>query len=870
MLKQYLSIKHQYPDAILFFRMGDFYEMFFEDAKVASKILGIALTSRGTFNGDKVPMCGVPHHASKAYVARLVAEGKKVAICEQVEAPGLSKGIVKREVVRIVTPGSVLDERELGEEDNLYIACLARISPFYGLAYIDLSTGEFRVTQVSEWEEIIDELARISPAELLVLHRDRLAEHEALREYHIEELGNDYFDPSMAEETLMEQLEASSLASYGLEDMKAAMVAAGGVLTYLRNTQKTDLAHIKEVTPYRPGDFMFLDQATTANLELFRTIRRQSNRGTLLSILDKTLTPMGSRLLKKWIAYPLVNLEVIRQRLAAVSELYDDPLLRMDLRMELNQIYDLERLNGRISLGRATPKDLLALRNSLKRIPEIKKRLENLASVLLASIGEQLDPLDDVYQLVNGAIREDAPAVLKDGGVIKKGYNRELDRLIDLAQGGKEWIAKFAKEEQERSGIPNLKVGYNKVFGYYIEVSKANLKLVPSHYIRKQTLVGGERFVTPELKEMEEEILQAEQNRIALEQELFNEVVKAISEQNKRIKQTAQLIAQLDVLVALANVAEQYGYVCPELDMGRELEIREGRHPVIEQTLKNEGFVPNDIVLDETEQQMMIITGPNMAGKSTILRQTALIVLMAQMGSFVPATKARIGLVDRVFSRVGASDDITRGRSTFMVEMNETATILRNATPRSLVILDEIGRGTSTYDGLSIAWAVAEALHDVGGIGVRTLFATHYHELTELVTTKSRVKNFNVAVKRWKGKIIFLRKLVPGGTSRSYGIEVAKLAGLPEPVIRRAREILENLEGEQVDEAGRLRIAHGTPHSEEVVQLNLFGMHDDHLRKWIKSLDISRMTPIEAMVELDKMKKYLENNEGIDPREDYG
>ncbi|HDG98959.1 MAG TPA: DNA mismatch repair protein MutS, partial [Desulfobacterales bacterium] len=591
-------------------------------------------------------------------------------------------------------------------------------------------------------------------------------------------------------------------------------------------------------------------------------IRRQSNKGTLLHILDRTLTPMGSRLLKRWIAYPLVNLRAIKQRLAAVGELKEDLFLRQDLRKELDNIYDLERLIGRVSLGRATPKDLIALKSSVKRLPGIKKRLVGSASVLLGSISEELDTLDDVRTWIVSAIREDAPAVLKDGGVIKEGYSQGLDRLIKLAQGGKEWIAKFAKKEQESSGIPSLKVGYNKVFGYYIEVSKPNLKFVPSHYIRKQTLVGAERFITQELKEMEEQILQAEEKRILMEQELFEQVVSKIAAQNRRIKEAAQLIAQLDVLTALAEVAEHHGYVCPKMDNTRELEIRDGRHPVIEQVTKDDGFVPNDVILDDVHQQIMIITGPNMAGKSTILRQTALIVLMAQMGSFVPATKARIGLVDRIFSRVGASDDLTRGRSTFMVEMNETASILRNATPRSLVILDEIGRGTSTYDGLSIAWAVAEALHDLGGKGVRTLFATHYHELTELVSTKEKVKNFNVAVKKWKDEIIFLRKLVPGGTSRSYGIEVAKLAGLPDTVIRRAKEILQNLEGEEIDEAGRPKLARGSC-ANEVIQLNLFGMHNDHLIKWVKDLDIAKMTPLEALVELDKMKKFVEG-EGRD------
>ncbi|HDM10578.1 MAG: DNA mismatch repair protein MutS [Deltaproteobacteria bacterium] len=859
MLRQYLGIKEQYPDAILFFRMGDFYEMFFEDAKIASKILGIALTSRGTFDGEKVPMCGVPHHASKSYIARLVAAGKKVAICEQVEDPASSKGIVKREVVRIVTPGSVLDERELDEKDSLYIAALTKLSSQYGLAHVDLSTGEFQVTEVSEWEEIIDELARISPAELLVLERDGLISHEDLREFAVEELDRNSFDPSSAEEVLKEQLDTKSLASYGLEQMTAGIIAAGGVITYLRSTQKCKLVHIKSISPYRPGDFMFLDHATTTNLELFKTIRRQSKEGTLLGVLDKTLTPMGARLLRKWIAYPLVSLDAIKKRLSAVAELKDEPLLREDVRQELDRIYDIERLNGRIALGRATPKDLIALKNSISRLPTLKTRLGGSTSIILSSIGESLDTLGDIYRLLDNSIRDDAPALTKDGWIIKDGYNKELDRLMHLAHGGKQWIADFARQEQERSGIPNLKVGYNKVFGYYIEVSKANLSLVPSHYIRKQTLVGAERYVTQELKEMEEEILEAEEKRISLELELFENIRNQIASQNKRIKHTASLIAQLDVLASLAEVADQYGYARPELDDSRDLEIVEGRHPVIERVMKEEQFVPNDVSLNDKDQQIMIITGPNMAGKSTILRQSALIVLMAQMGSFVPASKARIGLVDRIFSRVGASDDITRGRSTFMVEMNETASILKNATPRSLVILDEIGRGTSTYDGLSIAWAVAEALHDLGGEGVRTLFATHYHELTELVTTKQRVKNFNVAVKKWRDKIIFLRKLVPGATSHSYGIDVARLAGLPKHVIQRAKEILENLEGEEIDEAGRPRLARSARNEpNEIVQLNLFGMQNEHLVKWVKDLDISRMTPLEALVELDKMSRYVE------------
>ena len=860
MLRQYLSIKGEYPDAILFFRMGDFYEMFFDDAKVASKILGITLTSRGTFNGQKVPMCGVPHHSSQSYIAKLVENDCKVAICEQTEDPKKSTGLVKREVVRVVTPGSITEDGDADRTTNLYMAAIAGATDRHGLAHLDLSTGEFRVTEIAEWGELLDELGRIDPAEVLVLEKDGLARRKGLSSYRLEVLGREVFDERGAGSLLKEQLGVKSLAGFGCEGMDQGIIAADAIVHYLKETQKGNPDHIKELFTYRLGDFMFLDESTCRNLELFRTMRRGFVKGSLFHILDKTVTPMGSRRLKRWIAYPLLDLNEIRRRLAAVKSLRDDEMFRAEMREALEGIYDLERLNGRISLGRANARDLVALKSSIRRLPTIKEKLASCASNLLADISVKLDTLQDLAQLIDEAICEEPPLSLKEGGLIKEGYNEALDRLIAVTRDGKAWIAELAASEQKRTGISNLKVGFNRVFGYYIEVSKANLRLVPPDYIRKQTLVNGERYVTEALKEYEEMVLGAEEKRSNLEYEIFEQIRERVARENQRIKQTAGLIGELDALVGLAETAQLNHYTCPEVNAGGVIEIVDGRHPVIEQTVKDEDFVPNDIHLDDKEHQLLIITGPNMAGKSTVLRQTALTVLMAQMGSFVPASKTSIGMVDRIFTRVGATDDLARGQSTFMVEMNETANILRHATSKSLVILDEIGRGTSTYDGLSIAWAVAESLHDRENKGVRTLFATHYHELTELISTKARVKNFNIAVKEWNDQIIFLRKLVPGGTSRSYGIQVAQIAGVPEEVIQRAREILGNLEGEDLDEMGRPRLAcsPGKKGNGGSRQLHLFGAQEERLRKWVREMDISSMTPLEALIQLNKMKAYLD------------
>ena len=859
MFRQYMGMKSEVPDAILFFRMGDFYEMFFDDAKKASRLLGITLTSRGTLNGEKVPMCGVPHHSSKSYIAKLIENGCKVAVCEQVEDPQTAKGILKREVIRVVTPGSVLEDGEVDSKSNLYMAALAGREKPFGLAHLDLSTGEFRVTEIEEWDEILDELGRIKPAELLILEKDDLALARGLSSYRLEVLSKEVFHEGLAEGLLKKQLEVRSLTPFGCEGMEQGILAAGALIHYVQTTQKANPDHIKDLVTYRLGDFMFLDEATTANLELFKTVRRQSVRGSLFQILDRTVTPMGSRRLRKWIGYPLLDLREIRRRLAAVASFRSDRIFREEMREHLEGILDMERLNARISMGRANARDLVALKESSRRLPAVKERLAGSPSELLNEIAGKLDPLQDVAELIERAICEEPPVSLKEGGLIREGYHEELDRLIRATRDGKTWIADLAATEQKRTGIASLKVGYNRVFGYYIEISKANLRLVPSDYVRKQTLANGERYVTEKLKEYEDLVLGAEEKKVALEFDIFEEVRRRVALENQRIRETGKRIGEVDALASLAEAAELKGYTSPEVNEETVIDIVDGRHPVIEETVRDEDFVPNDIHLDDQEQQILIITGPNMAGKSTVLRQVALTVLMAQMGSFVPASRATIGLVDRIFTRIGASDDLTKGQSTFMVEMNETANILRHATPRSLVILDEIGRGTSTYDGLSIAWAVAETLHDRDDRGVRTLFATHYHELTELVATKPRVKNFNIAVKEWNDQIIFLRKVVPGGTSRSYGIQVARIAGLPQKVIRRAREILDNLERGEGNEVGSPRMAmeQRERDKEETMQLSLFGAQDQRLKKWIQNLDISSMSPLEALIEINKMKEYL-------------
>ncbi len=862
MLRQYMGIKGENPESILFYRMGDFYEMFFDDAQTASKILGITLTARGTYNGEKIPMCGVPHHAAKSYIAKLVDSGLKVAICEQTEDPKASKGIVKREVVRVVTPGSIVDEGAVDEKSNLFIAAIVEQEQNFGLAHADLSTGEFRVTEVRLFNELQDELKRIDPAEVLVFPDNLNANPEALADFRVEVVENDFLDSARAEAILKEQLGTRSLVGFGCHEMKAGIFAAGIMVHYLRETQKGPPRHIKDIVSYHTGDFMFLDSATCTHLELQKTMRRQSVKGSLFHVIDKTVTPMGSRLLKKWIVYPLIDIDQMRGRLGAVSSLKDDPICREQIMDHLNEVYDLERLRGRIALRRTNARDLLALKTSLMQLPAIKQTLSGSTSVVLSEIALRMDTLQDIVQWVDESIREDPPISIKEGGMILEGYDDQLDHLIRLSRDGKSWISEFAASEQKRTGISTLKVGYNRVFGYYIEISKSNLHLAPPDYIRKQTLVNGERYITEALKEQEQNVLGAEEKRVELELTLFNRICERIALENERIKNTATLIAEIDVYAGLSKTAELNNYSCPEVNEGTGIEILDGRHPVIELSVKDEDFVPNDICLNAHDQQVLMITGPNMAGKSTVLRQVALTVLMAQIGSFVPAAKAVIGIVDRIFTRVGASDDLAKGHSTFMVEMNETANILRHATPRSLVILDEIGRGTSTYDGLSIAWAVAEELHDRADRGIRTLFATHYHELTALEETKRRVKNFNIAVREWNDQIIFLRKLVPGGTSRSYGIQVARIAGLAEKVIKRAGEILDTLEKSDLDNGKRATPGHTLPKGNEndMVQLSLFGSQDQRLRDRILGLNIPTMTPLDALTELNEIQAYVRKN----------
>lgn len=860
MLKQYMQIKHEYEDCILFFRLGDFYEMFFEDAEIASRLLGITLTSRGTHQGKKIPMCGIPYHSAKTYIGRLLKNGWKVAICEQLTDPKETKGIVERDVVRVITPGSMADDVDIDGKESLYMAALSGEENEWGLAHIELSTGEFRVTELRNWQSVLDELSRIDPAELIIPEKNKELTRYELNTYRIEILSAHEFEKQKAMELLKEQLDVDSIDRTPVGGMNQGLVSAGALIYYLKKTQKLLPGHIKEITPYHIEQFMTLDDATINNLELFRTIRGDTGTGTLFKILDRTITPMGGRLLRRWMAYPLIDIKTIRTRQSAIQELWENPPLLEEISEHLKGIYDMERLNSRITMGRANPKDLVALRNSLQKLPPLKTILSSTETPLLRELSGRIDLLQDIKELIERAIIDDPPSSTKEGGFIKEGFNNELDELIHISRDGKRWIARLETEERERTGIPNLRVGYNRVFGYYIEVTKSYLDLVPEDYIRKQTLTSGERFINQRLKEYEEKVLGAEEKRVKIENKIFEEIILKISKENQRIRKTAGAVGTVDVLCGLAKVALENNYTCPEINEGMAIELVDARHPVIENTVRDEEFVPNDIYLDDTSQQMLIITGPNMAGKSTILRQTALIVLMAQMGSFIPASRGSIGIVDRIFTRIGARDDISRGQSTFMVEMTETANILRNVTPRSLVILDEVGRGTSTYDGLSIAWAVAEALHDFQGRGVRTLFATHYHELIGLAQHKHRVKNFNIAVKEWKGQVIFLRKMVPGGTSRSYGIHVAKIAGIPDGIIKRAEEILTELEKrgerdmEELESRAVLKNGRKRPY-----QMNLFSAKDEKLRKMISELDIDSLTPVQALVELEKIKKHIES-----------
>ncbi len=883
MLRQYLEIKEQYKDAILFYRMGDFYEMFFDDAVTASRVLGITLTSRSSKDdANRVPMCGVPYHAVAGYLGKMIKAGYRVAICEQIEDPKQAKGIVRREVVRVVTPGVTTDEQILDEKSNCFVCSLAiqvsgRGRRTAGLGFLDVSTGNFRLSELDltaeDDDRLIDEITRMEPAELLLA--ESAAEPLApltgtlatlLGGLCVTPRPDDTFEEGTARQVLTEHFRTTTLAGFGCDTMTAAIRAAGALLAYIQETQKTDLGHIRKLTPLSSRDCLVIDETSRRNLELTETIIGGKRDGSLLSVLDLTCTPMGARLLRQWLLFPLQDRERIRARLGSVQDLLADPGLRRELREQLAAIYDLERLCSRLALGHGNARDMTSLKLSLARLPEIRTMLLAMEPGLLRSLAEDLDELEDLHELIDRAIREDAPVTLREGNLIREGYNGELDELLHLLRDGRQLILELEQRERERTGMAKLKVGYNKVFGYYLEVSRAQAGEIPEDYIRKQTLVNAERFITPELKELENRISSASERRLELEYRLFSEIRNHIAARSRRLLDSAGRIARIDVLACLAEAAARYHYTRPEISEDDEITITEGRHPVIERSLEAGRFVPNDIHLDQRQQELLIITGPNMAGKSTVLRQTALIVLMAHIGSFVPAEAAEICIVDRIFTRVGAMDDLRRGQSTFMVEMNETANILNNATHRSLVILDEIGRGTSTYDGMAIARAVAEELADRDGRGIKTLFATHYHELTDLATRHPRICNYSIAVREWNDSIIFLHKLVAGATNRSYGIQVAGLAGVPPHVVARAHEILQEIEQgglrsrDRFPAAGRDRKPARERHRQPC-QLPLFQPPAEPLRRLLQEVDPDNTTPRQALELLYQARALLDDGD---------
>jgi DNA mismatch repair protein MutS len=864
-MRQYVELKEKHKDCILFFRMGDFYEMFFDDAVEASKVLEITLTSRNKGKENSIPLCGIPYHAASSYIAKLVDNGYKVAVCEQMEDPKEAKGIVKRDVVRVVTPGLIVDSGTLNAKENNFLAGLSVRDNTFGLAFIDISTGEFWVTESQDRDYFLNEIAGLDFRELLISEEFEgkaflNAFTQESNDCRINYFPPDYFDFEDALDLLRESFGTDVIEKIDYAQHEAMTSATGATLRYVKETQKDRLDHINDIRWYNAGNYLVLDNNAKRNLELFGTIQENKKVGSLIHVLDATSTAMGGRRLRWWLSYPLVTPDRIRERLAAVSEIKDHHLLRKNLYDLFSRVYDMERLGSRISMGIANGRDLIALKESLKTIPEIKTLLSDMESELTSSINSGLNELPNIVQLIERSIVSEPPMSVRDGNIIREGYDGELDDLIAVSRDGKRWIARLEAKERKRTGINTLKVGFNNVFGYYIEVTKANTEHVPDDYIRKQTLVNAERYINEELKEYEYTVLHAEDRRKEREYTLFVEIRDAVGREIKRIQATASLLADLDALVSLAEVAEKYNYCCPKIDEEDRIEIKQSRHPVVERMGLHDGFVPNDISLDCDENRFLIITGPNMAGKSTYIRQVALVVLMAQMGGFVPAAEARIGVVDRIFTRVGAADSLARGQSTFMVEMNEVATILNNATAKSLILLDEVGRGTSTFDGLSIAWAVAEYIHDCGKLGARTLFATHYHELTDMARANEGVKNYSIAVKEWGDRVIFLRNIVKGGTNRSYGIQVARLAGVPEDVVVRAKEILENLENGELDEVGMPKIAHGKSSHQKVKtgQLSLFMDDEDYIVAELKKIDISNMTPMEALNRLNEWRTRLE------------
>ena len=875
MMKQYMETKSQYQDCILFYRLGDFYEMFFEDALTASRELEITLTGKNCGQEEKAPMCGVPYHAVEGYLNRLVAKGYKVAICEQVEDPKTTKGIVKREVVRIVTPGTNLDTQALDETKNNYIMCIVYIADRYGVSVADISTGDYFVTEIPDSAKLLDEIYRFSPSEIICneafymsgVDMDGMKDRLGITIYSLESW---YFDDEVCRKKLLEHFEVSSFAGLGLADYDCGIISAGALLQYLLETQKNSLSNLTHITPYAAGKFMMIDSSTRRNLELCETLREKQKRGSLLWVLDKTKTAMGARTLRKYVEQPLIDKTEIIRRLDAVQELKEQAISREEIREYLSPVYDLERLITKIAYGSANPRDLTAFRSSLEMLPALLYILQEMKAELLKDLAVDLDPLEDLCILVKKAIREDPPIAMKEGNIINDGYNEEVDKLRRAKSDGKDWLAKLENDEREKTGIKNLKIKYNKVFGYYLEVTNSYKEMVPEYYTRKQTLANAERYITPELKELEDMILGAEDKLYALEYKLYSEVRDLIASQIERIQKTAKAVAALDAFASLALVAERNNYVRPKINEKGVIDIKEGRHPVVERMIPNEMFISNDTYLDDKKHRISIITGPNMAGKSTYMRQTALIALMAQIGSFVPAKSANIGLSDRIFTRVGASDDLASGQSTFMVEMTEVANILRNATSKSLLILDEIGRGTSTFDGLSIAWAVIEYISDSRLLGAKTLFATHYHELTELEGKIDNVNNYCIAVKEKGDDIVFLRKIVKGGADKSYGIQVAKLAGVPELVIGRAKEIVEELSDEDItarvsEIASKERVVKKKPKVKkyddvDIAQMSLFDtVKDDDVLEELKNLDVGNMTPIDALNTIYRLQNKLKN-----------
>ena len=876
MMQHYLKTKEEYKDCILFYRLGDFYEMFFDDALVVSKELELTLTGKDCGQAERAPMCGIPFHAAETYLNRLVANGHKVAICEQVEDPKQAKGIVKREVIRIVTPGTNLNTQALDETKNNYLMSIVYLGEKIGVSIADFSTGDYFVTELSSGSELIDEINKFVPSEIITNEYfsmsgiDLTAVNDKLG-ITMSTLDSWYFDEDTCIKKLLTHFKVGVLDGLGLKDYTAGTIAAGALLLYLYEMQKGSVDHITSIVPYTTRKYMLIDSSSRRNLELVETMREKQKKGSLLWVLDKTKTAMGARALRSMIEQPLINKEDILKRQAGIEECNNRAIDREEIREYLNPVYDLERIMTKISCKSANPRDLIAFRNSLEMLPYIKKLIGTMESDLFAECFANLDDLADIYSLISSAIVEEPPITIREAGIIKEGFSKEADELRRAKTEGKEWLAQLEAREKEATGIKNLKVKYNKVFGYYLEVTNSFKNLVPADWVRKQTLTNAERYTTDELKKLEDVILGAEDKLCSLEYDLFNEVRDSIAAEVRRIKSTARAIAEIDVYTALSVVAQQYNYVKPAINEKGIIDIKNGRHPVVEKMIRNDMFVANNTYLDNAKNRISIITGPNMAGKSTYMRQTALIVLMAQIGSFVPAQEANIGIVDRIFTRVGASDDLASGQSTFMVEMTEVANILRNATPKSLLILDEIGRGTSTFDGLSIAWAVVEYIANTKLLGAKTLFATHYHELTELEGTLDGVNNYCIAVKENGDDIVFLRKIIKGGADKSYGIQVAKLAGVPDTVIERAKELVADLSDADISLKAR-DIAQYSKKQEklvdsykkvddlEVKQMSLFDtVNNDDIIEDIKALDISNMTPIDALNTLYKLQGRVKN-----------